>query len=470
MQRYSLNRNLITSSYDENDLREQYKIMRTLGRGSLGEVKLAEHLSTQTKVAIKILHKCKRDPHHKSEVEIMKDLDHPYVIKMFQVIETTYNTYMVLEHVAGGDLMRRIEKEGHLKEEVSRRVFKQLVCALHYCHGNGIAHWDIKPENILLDEHDNVKLSDFGLSVKLTYRQQRLASFCGTFSYCAPEVFEGNGYDSFAIDTWSSGVVLYYMSTGYLPFRGYTYEGIKQSVLKGKYITEFKLSPDLWEVITKSLTVDPRKRPTIGDIMNFAWLENNDGCSLSLAEENSDSQLDPIVMVIMNDMGYNSEDIKEALQKKNFDDTMATYLLLRQKSPWKDTLMKTVMPWEPGENLNLVEPPSFQLGLQKASSALTGPIILPTQSELLGDEKKIGRSPNIPCLHHTYKTSMQYGLDTQCMSISISGEMGRRSICGEMGSTTSECTPSAISKQSSQDVATADTDSLNSMSPQDMSP
>uniref|UniRef100_A0A8C6Q8F3 non-specific serine/threonine protein kinase n=1 Tax=Nannospalax galili TaxID=1026970 RepID=A0A8C6Q8F3_NANGA len=245
MRRYLLNQNPSSGSDVEKALNEQYKIMKTLGHGSFGEVKLAKHLSTRTKVAIKILQKSRRNVHSKSEIEIMKDLDHPYIIKLHQVIETTDNTYMILEYVAGGDLMSRVKKAGYLKEKVSRRVFKQLLCALHYCHSKGIAHRDIKPENILLDKHDNVKLSDFGL-----------------IPYCAPEPFEGNDL----------GVVLYFMSTGYLPFQGYTYEETRRRVLKGKYPMKFKLSPDLWEVITKLLTVDPRKWPTIGDIVNLSWL------------------------------------------------------------------------------------------------------------------------------------------------------------------------------------------------------
>uniref|UniRef100_A0A8C2LAL0 non-specific serine/threonine protein kinase n=1 Tax=Cricetulus griseus TaxID=10029 RepID=A0A8C2LAL0_CRIGR len=144
---------LKASASEEETLSDHYVILRTLGKGHFAEVKLGYHLDTEEQVAIKVLQNgTENDFGIKTEIDIFKTLNHPYIIKLFHIINTKEYTYLVLEHAARGDLVSHIERVGRLQEEQAQHIFTQLVCAVHYCHENNIAHRDIKLDNILLDD------------------------------------------------------------------------------------------------------------------------------------------------------------------------------------------------------------------------------------------------------------------------------------------------------------------------------
>ncbi|EGW11622.1 Sperm motility kinase [Cricetulus griseus] len=169
---------LKASASEEETLSDHYVILRSLGKGNFAEVKLDYHLHTEVQVAVKVLQNgAKNDFSIKTKIDMYKTLDHPYVIKLFHIINTKEYTYTVLEHAAGGDLVSYMGSVGRLQEEQAQHIFTQLVCAAHYCHDNGIAHRDIKLDNILLDAKGNIKLCDFGLATLVTARQ-------GTKDFC----------------------------------------------------------------------------------------------------------------------------------------------------------------------------------------------------------------------------------------------------------------------------------------------
>ncbi|XP_055457485.1 sperm motility kinase-like, partial [Psammomys obesus] len=164
----TMKQDLEASTSEEETLIDHYKILRTLGKRGYAEVKLACHLQREMQVVVEILKKGINEPNNENEIDIIKVLEHPNIIKLFHIINTREHTYMVMEHAACGDLVSHIEKVGCLQEKQAQHIFTQVVCAVHYCHNNGIAHRDIKLDNILLDGKGNIKLCDFGLAIRVT--------------------------------------------------------------------------------------------------------------------------------------------------------------------------------------------------------------------------------------------------------------------------------------------------------------
>ncbi|KAL1784307.1 sperm motility kinase X-like, partial [Sigmodon hispidus] len=332
-------------SSEEVTLTDHYMILRTLGKGSFVEVKLACHLHTGVWVTVKILERVeKNDSNIIAEIDIIKSLDHPNIIKLFHIIETREHTYMVMEHAAGGDLVSHIEKVGCLKEEETHRIFTQMVCAVNYCHENSIAHRDIKPDNILLDGKGSVKLCDFGLANKVI-SGQRFRGFCGTLEYCAREIFTEVEYDAQANDIWSMGVVLYTMVTGRFPFVAKTYSQMKEKMLHPEYSIPSMLSQNIVNLIVQLFTVDPEQRPKICDIMQNQWLKGSEELSkLTSSLETHPSNSTPRFVVAMWAMGYNAMDIRDSSSEKKFNNIMATYLILKHQSPHRDDTSHQMKP------------------------------------------------------------------------------------------------------------------------------
>ena len=147
----------------------------------------------------------------------MKYFRHPNMIKLYQVLDTDLNIYLVMEYVEGGELFNLVNDQEGLKENDARRLFRQIISGIEYCHQNLVAHRDLKLENILVDRQGNIKIVDFGLS-NFMKDGQFLKTGCGSLHYAPPEIIMGKRYTGAEVDTWSCGVILYAMLTGYLPF------------------------------------------------------------------------------------------------------------------------------------------------------------------------------------------------------------------------------------------------------------
>ncbi|KAJ2958630.1 hypothetical protein NQZ79_g5815 [Umbelopsis isabellina] len=210
------------SSSNGNRMRiGQYNLIKSIGVGSFGKVKLAVHSITGQKVALKIINRKKiasldMAGRVKREIQYLKLLRHPHIIKLYEVIVTPTDIIMVIEY-AGGELFNYIVEKGKMGEDDARRFFQQIICAVEYCHRHKIVHRDLKPENLLLDDNNNVKIADFGLSNIMT-DGDFLKTSCGSPNYAAPEVISGKLYAGPEVDVWSCGVILYVMLCGRLPF------------------------------------------------------------------------------------------------------------------------------------------------------------------------------------------------------------------------------------------------------------
>ena len=203
---------------------EDFKIGKLLGKGAYAEVKECIHLKTGLSYALKIYEKVRLlDPLKKRnmirEIHVLEELNHCNIIHLYHVLETPKLVMLVIELVKGKSLktMMRESSRG-LKESKCIKIFKQILSAVEYMHSRGIAHRDLKLDNILIDEINNAKIIDFGFSVCCKY-DLRLKMFCGTPSYMCPEIIHRKDYLGPPADMWSLGIILYTMISGNLPFK-----------------------------------------------------------------------------------------------------------------------------------------------------------------------------------------------------------------------------------------------------------
>lgn len=314
----------------------KYRLLKTIGKGNFAKVKLAKHIPTGKEVAIKIIDKTQLNPGSLQklfrEVRIMKTLDHPNIVKLFQVIETEKTLYLVMEYASGGEVFDYLVLHGRMKEKEARAKFRQIVSAVQYCHQKKIIHRDLKAENLLLDSEMNIKIADFGFSNEFI-PGNKLDTFCGSPPYAAPELFQGKKYDGPEVDVWSLGVILYTLVSGSLPFDGSTLRELRERVLRGKYRIPFYMSTDCENLLKKFLVLNPARRASLETIMKDRWM--NMGFEeeelLPFKEPTLDiSDQKRIEMLVT--MGYPRTEVEESLRLHKFDDTYASYLLLGRKS------------------------------------------------------------------------------------------------------------------------------------------
>lgn len=342
----------------------QYNVVKTLGEGSFGKVKLAIHQVSGQQVALKIISRRKlitRDMAGRIEREIqyLQLLRHPHIIKLYTVITTPSEIIMVLEY-AGGELFDYIVQNGKMAEDKARKFFQQIVCAVEYCHRHKIVHRDLKPENLLLDEQLNVKIADFGLSNIMT-DGNFLKTSCGSPNYAAPEVISGKLYAGPEVDVWSCGVILYVLLVGRLPFDDEYIPALFRKIAQGNYTVPNYLSQGAVRLIKRILQVNPMNRITIQEIRQDPWFKKDLAEYLQPpVEEFIDTGVDPnkaidphsllkgtpaviqeklhasVVGKLGKTMGYAPVDVQEALAKDEPSAIKDAYLIVRENQ-----LMKT---------------------------------------------------------------------------------------------------------------------------------
>ncbi|XP_032768624.1 sperm motility kinase 4A-like [Rattus rattus] len=384
----------------------QYVILRTIGQGSYGQVKLAHHRLTGTAVAIKVLLK-ERTQYYpiRTEVGILKKMNHPNIISLHQIIETEQNIFLILELADGRELFDWIEKSGHLHEGLARKIFTQIVQAMSYCHDIGIVHRDLKPDNIMVDASGKVKIVDFGLGALVT-PGMKLSGHCGALRFCAPEFFLNQPYDGTKVDTWNLGVVLYFMVTGDLPFVGTTLKELGNQVLLGRYAIPRHLSKELREIIRYLLTVNPTERPTLKDIMAHPWLKQGNAGFLSHCDKIDSSHLDPAIIAAMADMGFDPCVVQKSLVDKLYNEPMATYGLLKRQAGKQDDHTSHPEPVQPGLTPfpTLTDPTSFPSYREKTTDrpAIRAFLSLSSKTDSSEDKEhggqRLRRSATVPIM------------------------------------------------------------------------
>ncbi|PIK46654.1 5'-AMP-activated protein kinase catalytic subunit alpha-2 [Apostichopus japonicus] len=255
-----------------------YLLGETIGMGTFGKVKIASHMVTNNRVAVKIMNRQKIKnldvvSKIKREIQNLKLFRHPHIIKLYQVISTPTDIFMVMEFVSGGELFDYIVKHGKIKEFEARRFFQQIISGVDYCHRHMIVHRDLKPENLLLDENLNVKIADFGLSNIMT-DGEFLRTSCGSPNYAAPEVISGKLYAGPEVDIWSCGIILYALLCGTLPFDDEHVPTLFRKIKAGVFtIPPHVQKSPVKSLIQHMLQVDPMKRSTIRELRDHEWFK-----------------------------------------------------------------------------------------------------------------------------------------------------------------------------------------------------
>jgi calcium-dependent protein kinase len=270
------------------DINTYYEFGPEMGKGAYGIVYRCVEKETSQVRAIKKINKenIKNEQRFFNELTALKTLDHPHIIKLFEVFEDEENVYLVQEFCSGGELFDQLAEQDHFDETFAAVIFEQILKALWYCHNNKICHRDLKPENFMFsnkEENATLKLIDFGLSrsfFDMTSTGERallrMETKAGTAFFMAPEVIQGNYSNS--CDMWSIGCILYLMLSGYPPFDGESQEEIFESILEGK----FDFDDEEWDGVSdeakdliSQLLINENDRLTAKQALKHPWIKMN---------------------------------------------------------------------------------------------------------------------------------------------------------------------------------------------------
>ena len=321
---------------DNNKKKEtQFILGKKIGQGTFATVRLATHIKTNEIVAIKILEKEKMKEIDKirsnREIKILKKMRHRNIVHLYNDINTEKLIYLIMEYVKGKELLTYINEKNKLNENESCYYFQQIISGIEYLEKLKIVHRDIKLENIIIEDNKNIKILDFGLS-NFYQKNNILYSSCGSLCYASPEMVEGKKYSGSCVDIWSSGIVLFAMLCGYLPFTDSNEQKLFKKIVEGKLYFPHFLSEQAKDLLNKVLTKDPLKRITINKIKKHPWFNlNNPKITMSPGFLINEIVI-PIDLDIINKMvniyGYNEKEIKIDLLKNKHNNRTTTYYLL----------------------------------------------------------------------------------------------------------------------------------------------
>ena len=249
----------------------EYKIEGTIGEGNYGKVKYATHIITKQPVAIKFINKNRLiragdTERIQNEMKIISSLNHPNILKAFEIFEDDLYYYIVMERPEKGDLFNYICSKGRLTLDEATFIYYQIVNAVCYLQKQKIVHRDLKPENILLTEDLIVKIGDFGLSKYYKSNNIRLSTVCGSPCYSAPEMLRGNKYKPYPIDIWGIGIILYCMVCGALPFEDEREDNLIRKVIQCNYNCPYYINSNVRTLFKKILCSNPNDRITMDEL------------------------------------------------------------------------------------------------------------------------------------------------------------------------------------------------------------
>mmetsp|Transcript_183330 Transcript_183330/g.581372 ORF Transcript_183330/g.581372 Transcript_183330/m.581372 type:complete len:466 (+) Transcript_183330:103-1500(+) len=310
-----------------------YILGRTIGEGTFGKVKLGRHILSGANVAVKVLQKDRivevADVERVArEVHILKLIRHPHIVQLFEIIETRGQLYLIMEYASGGELFDHIVSKGRVPEPEACRFFHQIIAGVEKIHEMRVVHRDLKPENLLLDEHQCIKIVDFGLS-NLFRDGQRLSTACGSPCYAPPEMVAGQQYVPQMCDLWSSGVILFALVCGYLPFEDQNTAALYKKILAADYTLPNFISDAVKDLIAGLLTVDPQKRATVNSVRAHPWYRQVPEASVSPKE--IAVNLDEDVLHELEAYGFPRDYAVRCLELNKHNHITTTYYLLLER-------------------------------------------------------------------------------------------------------------------------------------------
>jgi calcium-dependent protein kinase len=291
---------------------EHYNLKKKLGEGSYGCVYRVEHKQTgliraMKKITKNLKSKKESEMEILNEINILKKMDHPGIVKIFEFYNTPDGYYLITEFCSDGELFNEITEHAPFSEPVAARIMYQIFQAVNYCHALNIIHRDLKPENILIEKKDGtnygIKVIDFG-TAKLYEKNKSEKKVIGSSYYIAPEVLTEN-YNQMC-DLWSCGVILYILLSGKAPFSGKTDAIIFEKIKIGKYNMKLKpfenISKEVKDLIHNLLQLSPNKRLTAEKALNHPWFKK-----LDIKTHSIENDIDRIKRSLENIKNYNPD-------------------------------------------------------------------------------------------------------------------------------------------------------------------